>query len=198
MSAMGIGTKRKRKHGRRSRKRQENAVFGATNPEAAAGGNEVRSSVSNVELVTSNSPPPSAKHQRRRREPPDKTPKPEAPTDETLSNDVPPVATSPVLPPVNAEGSVARVLPAMDSVVKVFCVHTDPNFSLPWQRKRQYSSSSSGFVIQGRRVLTSAHSVEHYTQIKLKKRGSDTKFVATVLAIGVECDIGKNALDLVD
>ncbi|KAK4402375.1 Protease Do-like 9 [Sesamum angolense] len=189
MSAMGIGTKRKRKHGRRSRKRQENAVFGATNPEAAAGGNEVRSSVSNVELVTSNSPPPSAKHQRRRRERPDKTPKPEAPTDETLSNDVLPVATSPVLPPVNAEGSVARVLPAMDSVVKVFCVHTDPNFSLPWQRKRQYSSSSSGFVIQGRRVLTSAHSVEHYTQIKLKKRGSDTKYVATVLAIGVECDI---------
>ncbi|KAK4427165.1 Protease Do-like 9 [Sesamum alatum] len=77
----------------------------------------------------------------------------------------------------------------MDSVVKVFCVHTDPNFSLPWQRKRQYSSSSSGFVIHGRRVLTSAHSVEHYTQIKLKKRGSETKYVATVLAIGVECDI---------
>lgn len=84
----------------------------------------------------------------------------------------------------------ARVLPAMDAVVKVFCVHTEPNFSLPWQRKRQYSSSSSGFVISGRRVLTNAHSVEHYTQVKLKKRGSDTKYLATVLAIGTECDIG--------
>ncbi|XP_056684411.1 protease Do-like 9 isoform X1 [Spinacia oleracea] len=83
----------------------------------------------------------------------------------------------------------ARVLPAMDAVVKVFCVHTEPNFSLPWQRKRQYSSSSSGFVISGRRVLTNAHSVEHYTQVKLKKRGSDTKYLATVLAIGTECDI---------
>jgi hypothetical protein len=30
------------------------------------------------------------------------------------------------------------------------------NFSLPWQRKRQYSSSSSGFIIQGRRILTNA------------------------------------------
>lgn len=87
--------------------------------------------------------------------------------------------------------NVARVVPSMDAVVKVFCVHTDPNFSLPWQRKRQYSSSSSGFVIGGRRVLTNAHSVEHYTQVKLKKRGSDTKFVATVLAIGTECDIGE-------
>ena len=78
----------------------------------------------------------------------------------------------------------------MDAVVKVFCVHTEPNFSLMWQRKRQYSSSSSGFIIGGRRVLTNAHSVEHHTQVKLKKRGSDTKYLATVLAIGTECDIG--------
>lgn len=85
--------------------------------------------------------------------------------------------------------SVGKVVPSMDAVVKVFCVHTEPNFSLPWQRKRQYSSSSSGFVIGGRRLLTNAHSVEHHTQVKLKKRGSDTKYLATVLAIGTECDI---------
>lgn len=85
--------------------------------------------------------------------------------------------------------SVAKVVPSMDAVVKVFCVHTEPNLSLPWQRKRQYSSSSSGFAIGGRRVLTNAHSVEHHTQVKLKKRGSDTKYLATVLAIGTECDI---------
>ncbi|CAO1947520.1 unnamed protein product [Urochloa humidicola] len=92
------------------------------------------------------------------------------------------------LEPVRWE-QVAKVMPLMDAVVKVFCVHTEPNFSLPWQRKRQYSSSSSGFIIGGRRVLTNAHSVEHYTQVKLKKRGSDTKYLATVLAIGTECDI---------
>ncbi|KAG6547502.1 hypothetical protein Mapa_010950 [Marchantia paleacea] len=79
--------------------------------------------------------------------------------------------------------------PFMDAVVKVFCVHTEPNFSLPWQRKRQFSSNSSGFIIGDRRVLTNAHSVEHHTQVKVKKRGSDTKYLATVLAIGTECDI---------
>jgi S1-C subfamily serine protease len=73
--------------------------------------------------------------------------------------------------------------------VKVFCVHTEPNYSLPWQRKRQNSSTSTGFVIEGKRVLTNAHSVEHHTQVKLKKRGSDKKYVAKVLAIGVECDL---------
>nr|DAD34649.1 TPA_asm: hypothetical protein HUJ06_005289 [Nelumbo nucifera] len=78
---------------------------------------------------------------------------------------------------------------SMDAVVRVFCVHTKPNFSLPWQRKRQFSSSSSGFVIAGRRILTNAHSVDYHTQVKLKKRGSDTKYLATVLAIGTECDI---------
>ena len=69
---------------------------------------------------------------------------------------------------------------AMDSVIKVFCTHTEFNFSLPWQRKRQYTSSSSGFVISGRRILTNAHSVDHHTQVRVKRRGSDKKYIATV------------------
>ncbi|WCJ36035.1 DegP protease 9 [Euphorbia peplus] len=103
----------------------------------------------------------------------------------------PPAAVSngDVGPGPGEESVRTGVVGAMDAVVKVFCVHTEPNFSLPWQRKRQYSSSSSGFVMAGRRVLTNAHSVEHFTQVKLKKRGSDTKYLATVLAIGTECDI---------
>ena len=112
-------------------------------------------------------------------------------------------------------------------------MHSEPNYSLPWQRKRQFSSTSSGFVISGRRILTNAHSVDHHTQaspcmrtslceshtakcagpapatspdgiaatalsltrevhvqVKVRRRGSDTKFVAAVLAVGTECDIG--------
>ncbi|XXG63291.1 hypothetical protein AAC387_Pa05g1522 [Persea americana] len=97
--------------------------------------------------------------------------------------------------PIPKWESAGKVVPSMDAVVKVFCVHSEPNFSLPWQRKRQYSSSSSGFVIGGKRVLTNAHSVEHYTQVKLKKRGSDTKYLARVLAIGTECDIAMLTVD---
>uniref|UniRef100_A0A7I4EG20 Protease Do-like PDZ domain-containing protein n=1 Tax=Physcomitrium patens TaxID=3218 RepID=A0A7I4EG20_PHYPA len=85
--------------------------------------------------------------------------------------------------------------PFLDAVVKVYCTHTDPNFSLPWQKRRQYSSTGSGFMIQGRRLLTNAHCVEHHTQVKVKRRGDDTKFVATVLAIGPECDIALLAVD---
>ncbi|KAK9863347.1 hypothetical protein WJX84_008229 [Apatococcus fuscideae] len=77
----------------------------------------------------------------------------------------------------------------MECVVKVFCTHSEPNYSLPWQRKRQYTSTSSGFVIDGNRILTNAHSVDHHTQVKVRRRGSDTKYMAKVLAVGAECDI---------
>lgn len=90
-------------------------------------------------------------------------------------------------------GGPAVVLPCIDSVVKVLCVHAKPNFALPWQREKQVNTSSSGYVIEGKRILTNAHSVEYYTQVKIKKRGSDTKYVATVLAIGTECDIGNTS-----
>jgi len=82
-----------------------------------------------------------------------------------------------------------------DAVVRVFCVHTEPNFSLPWQRKRQQSSTSSGFVISGNRILTNAHSVEYSTQVKVKRRGSDTKYMASVVAVGAECDVALLKVD---
>ncbi|KAL0416990.1 UNVERIFIED_CONTAM: Protease Do-like 9 [Sesamum latifolium] len=201
-------TKRKGKRDRRLKNRPpENAVLDGNDtsspPTTSAAENDVVFSISNVELINPAAEPSSSNHHgRRRRGRPPKTPKHEpsitATSAKTLGMPVPPIANGAVAAAViNAESAVARVVPAMDAVVKVFCVHTEPNFSLPWQRKRQYSSSSSGFVIKGRRVLTNAHSVEHYTQVKLKKRGSDTKYVATVLAIGTECDIGEACLFIV-
>ncbi|KAM3359569.1 protease Do-like 9 isoform X1 [Capsicum galapagoense] len=155
-------------------------------------------SVSNVELID---PPPSSTPHRPRRGRPRKIPIPISILSENSNPEngktikgVNGVAAS----LISSEDTTmlnARVVPEMDAVVKVFSVHTEPNYSLPWQRKRQYSSSSSGFVIKGRRVLTNAHSIEHYTQVKLKKRGSDTKYVATVLAIGTECDIALLTVD---
>ncbi|KAJ9128443.1 hypothetical protein P3X46_035008 [Hevea brasiliensis] len=53
----------------------------------------------------------------------------------------------------------------MDAVVKVFCVHTEPNFS-PVAAKEA-----------------------HYSQVMHKKHRSDAKYLATVLAIGTEGDI---------
>ncbi|XP_075075265.1 protease Do-like 2, chloroplastic isoform X2 [Nicotiana tabacum] len=77
----------------------------------------------------------------------------------------------------------------LNAVVKVYCTHTAPDYSLPWQKQRQYTSTGSAFMIGDGKLLTNAHCVEHDTQVKVKKRGDDTKYVAKVLARGVECDI---------
>jgi len=78
----------------------------------------------------------------------------------------------------------------LDSVVKVWCVHSTPNFSLPWQRRRQYRSSGSGFCIdrQKKVILTNAHCIEWAVQVKVQRRGSDTKHLAKVMCVGWECD----------
>lgn len=78
----------------------------------------------------------------------------------------------------------------MDSVVKVWCVHSKPNFSLPWQRRRQVRSSGSGFCINRdrRAILTNAHCIEHHAQVKVQRRGQDTKYLAKVVSVGWECD----------
>lgn len=77
----------------------------------------------------------------------------------------------------------------LNAVVKVYCTHTAPNYSLPWQKQRQFTSTGSAFLIGDGKLLTNAHCVEHDTQVKVKRRGDDTKYVAKVLARGVECDI---------
>jgi len=39
------------------------------------------------------------------------------------------------------------------------------------------------------KLLTNAHCVEHDTQVKVKRRGDDKKYIAKVLARGIECDL---------
>ncbi|XP_042385106.1 protease Do-like 2, chloroplastic [Zingiber officinale] len=83
----------------------------------------------------------------------------------------------------------------LNAVVKVYCTHTAPDYSLPWQKQRQFTSTGSAFMIGDGKLLTNAHCVEHGTQVKVKRRGDDTKYVAKVLARGIECDIALLAVE---
>jgi S1-C subfamily serine protease len=75
-------------------------------------------------------------------------------------------------------------------VVKVFCTHSKPNFSLPWQKKKQVRSTGSGFCIdiERRAILTNAHCIEWHAQVKVQRRGSDIKYLAKVMSVGWDCD----------
>lgn len=83
----------------------------------------------------------------------------------------------------------------LDCVLKVFCTHCEPNYTLPWALTPQRTSTSTAFILSDRQILTNAHSVEHHTSVKLKRRDSDTKYTATVVAIGNECDIALLRVD---
>lgn len=83
----------------------------------------------------------------------------------------------------------------LDCVLKVYCIHCEPNYELPWAMTAQRQSTSSAFIIENRQILTNAHSVEHHTMVMVKKRYSDTKYPAKVVAIGNECDIALLSVD---
>ncbi|MEW5317074.1 MAG: hypothetical protein WDW38_008405 [Sanguina aurantia] len=69
----------------------------------------------------------------------------------------------------------------MDAVVKVYCIHTEPNYSLPF---RELILNTNAFV----RACACV-------QVKVKKRGDDRTFLARVLSMGVDCDIALLTVD---
>ena len=61
---------------------------------------------------------------------------------------------------------------AMRSVVRVYATHVKPNFAQPWSMKSPSKSTSSGFVIDGRIIVTNAHCVSYSTLIQVRKQGA--------------------------
>ncbi|GAX81160.1 hypothetical protein CEUSTIGMA_g8593.t1 [Chlamydomonas eustigma] len=77
----------------------------------------------------------------------------------------------------------------LDSIIKVFTVHSKPNHFLPWQNHPKRESSGTGFVVHDRLILTNAHVVADSTYVLVKRHGSGTKFRADVQAVGHDCDL---------
>ncbi|KAG6515215.1 hypothetical protein ZIOFF_025600 [Zingiber officinale] len=69
------------------------------------------------------------------------------------------------------------------------------NVNLPALGGMFLSLDLCAFMIGDGKLLTNAHCVEHGTQVKVKRRGDDTKYVAKVLARGIECDIALLAVE---
>lgn len=61
--------------------------------------------------------------------------------------------------------------------------------------RRQLKSIGSGFVIEGRLVLTNAHCVSWQNRCLLRRHGSTIKFPGRVIEIGHECDLAILTVD---
>ncbi|MCK4983664.1 MAG: trypsin-like peptidase domain-containing protein, partial [Victivallaceae bacterium] len=75
------------------------------------------------------------------------------------------------------------------SIIKIFAMRSKPNYNQPWQNYPQRSSTGSGFVISGNRILTNAHIVANQTFLMVRKPGLQKKYIARLEVIGNECDM---------
>ncbi len=91
--------------------------------------------------------------------------------------------------PVSHRRQLGHLLRA---VVKVLCVSDAPDYDQPWQTQGPINSVGSGVIVdtaRGLRVLTNAHCVANHVFVEVRRYGKASKVVATVEAIGHECDL---------
>ena len=82
-----------------------------------------------------------------------------------------------------------------NSVVKLFVVSCEPNYSQPWQMDEQGHSNSSGFMIANQLILCNAHGVVHARSIRVRKHGDFKKYHAKIVKIDHECDLALLSVD---
>ncbi|MBI4665409.1 MAG: trypsin-like peptidase domain-containing protein [Nitrospinae bacterium] len=87
---------------------------------------------------------------------------------------------------ISARSDVERI---NRSVVKIFVISRKPSYYQPWQYDGQESSSGSGVIIEGGRILTNAHVVSDSVYIEVKRPGDPRKYPAQITAIGHQCDL---------
>lgn len=75
------------------------------------------------------------------------------------------------------------------SIVKIYSIYADFNYSQPWQKRTQKESSGSGCIIAGNRILTNAHVVSNSTFLQVKRSDQAKKYNARVHIVAHECDL---------
>lgn len=65
----------------------------------------------------------------------------------------------------------------------------------PWTRTQQVTSSGSGFIIAGRRIMTNAHVVANAIDIRLRPHGSARRYAGKVRTYGPDVDLAIVEID---
>lgn len=87
----------------------------------------------------------------------------------------------------SAAGLSSRQIPS--SVVQVFVQSNPAELDAPWIGVGVESTSGSGVIIEGNRILTAAHVVDDAMSIEVKRPGLPRRYVASVESFGHECDL---------
>jgi S1-C subfamily serine protease len=75
------------------------------------------------------------------------------------------------------------------SVVKIFTTSRSPDVYRPWSKSDARTSTGSGVVIEGKRILTNAHVVNYASTVEVRAREGGDKYMAKVVAIARGIDL---------
>jgi S1-C subfamily serine protease len=84
---------------------------------------------------------------------------------------------------------------ARDAVVKIYATMIEPDYWSPWEAGSVGSSTGTGFVIGGHRILTAAHVVSNATLVEVRRYGASQRQIARVLWAAPEADLAVLAVD---
>jgi len=85
--------------------------------------------------------------------------------------------------------SIGRAADPERSVIQIFTFAQQPIWDAPWRFDAVRRMGGSGFVIQGKRIMTNAHVVSWGRQIIVRKYQDPHPYVAEVEYVGHDCDL---------
>ncbi len=94
--------------------------------------------------------------------------------------------------PVLAE---ARSQDAREAIVKIFTVHNVPDYYNPWNMRGTQSSTGSGAIIDGQRILTNGHVIRDQTFVQVRRFGESRRYQARVLHVSHQADLALLTVD---
>ena len=84
--------------------------------------------------------------------------------------------------PLSAAGASA-------SVFRIEVAAVSPYYLRPWEKSSQRMQRGTGFLVEGRRLLTNFHVIEDAVDIRLSKSGNSKRWRARVAAVGPDVDL---------
>jgi len=75
------------------------------------------------------------------------------------------------------------------SIVKIYVTVQRDSYDIPWRSSRPGRGNGSGFIINGKWILTNAHVISNARFIELKKSGDPKRYRAKVIFRGLDCDL---------
>ncbi len=85
--------------------------------------------------------------------------------------------------------------PIRDSVVRITVTQRTPNFRQPWTKSAPAEATGTGFVIEGKQILTNAHVVAYGTQIYVQPHRSADRIPAKVIVSAPAIDLALLSLE---